>query len=130
MSRSEQVGQLLMVAVSSSGMDPSEEAMVDRTRAGSVLLLGNSTAGMQAIRGVVSHVRDAARSENVESCSRRTRRVGWLRLKGPGFTTIPSATVKPSSLMPGFAGTPTTGPPAQVGRDRPSPTSCQPRWSG
>ena len=62
MSRSEQVGQLLMVAVSSSGMDPSEEAIVDRTRAGSVLLLGNSTAGMQAIKGVVSQVRDAARS--------------------------------------------------------------------
>jgi beta-N-acetylhexosaminidase len=96
MSRSEQVGQLLMVAVSSSGMDPSEEAMVDRTRAGSVLLLGNSTAGMQAIRGVVSHVRDAARSpEGVEVMLAADQEGGRVqRLKGPGFTTIPSATVQ------------------------------------
>ena len=60
MSLSERVGQLLMVAISSSGMSASEKEIIDRTRAGSVLLLGNSAAGMQAIRGVVS---------------RRTRRV-------------------------------------------------------
>jgi beta-N-acetylhexosaminidase len=96
MSRSEQVGQLLMVAVSSSGIDPSEKAIVDRTRAGSVLLLGNSTAGMQAIRGVVSHVRDAARSpEGVEVMLAADQEGGLVqRLKGPGFTTIPSATVQ------------------------------------
>ena len=96
MSRSEQVGQLLMVAVSSSGMDPSEEAIVDRTRAGSVLLLGNSRAGMQAIRGVVGRVRDAARSpEGVDVMLAADQEGGLVqRLRGPGFTRIPSATVQ------------------------------------
>jgi len=46
MSMSERVGQLLMVAVSSSGISASERTIMDRTGAGSVLLLGNSTAGM------------------------------------------------------------------------------------
>jgi beta-N-acetylhexosaminidase len=96
MSRSEQVGQLLMMAVSSSGIGPSERAIVDRTRAGSVLLLGNSRAGMQAIRGVVSRVRDAARSPEGVAVMLATDQEGGLvqRLSGPGFTTIPSATVQ------------------------------------
>src|SRR5262245_26331641 len=59
MSLAERVGQLLMVAVRSTGVSPSEEAIVGRSRAGSVILLGNSTAGMRAIRGVSGHVRGA-----------------------------------------------------------------------
>jgi beta-N-acetylhexosaminidase len=96
MSRSEQVGQLLMLAVSSSGIGPSERAIVDRTRAGSVILLGNSRAGMQAIRGVVSRVRDAAPSPEGVDVMLATDQEGGLvqRLRGPGFTTIPSATVQ------------------------------------
>ena len=96
MSRSEQVGQLLMVAVSSSGISPSEKEIVDQTRAGSVLLLGNSTAGMQAIRAVVRRVRDAARSpEGVDVMLAADQEGGLVqRLRGPGFTRIPSATVQ------------------------------------
>jgi beta-N-acetylhexosaminidase len=96
MSLSEQVGQLLMVAVSSSGMGRSERAMVARTRAGSVILLGNSTAGMRAIRGVVGRVRDAARSpEGVEVMLAADQEGGLVqRLKGPGFARIPSATLQ------------------------------------
>jgi beta-N-acetylhexosaminidase len=96
MSLSEQVGQLLMVAVSSSGMGRSERAIVARTRAGSVILLGNSTAGMRAIRGVVGRVRDAARSpEGVDMMLAADQEGGLVqRLKGPGFARIPSATVQ------------------------------------
>jgi beta-N-acetylhexosaminidase len=96
MSRSDQVGQLLMVAVSSSGIGPSEKAIVDRTRAGSVLLLGNSRAGMHAVRDVVSRVRDAARSPEGADVMLAADQEGGLvqRLKGPGFTRIPSATVQ------------------------------------
>jgi beta-N-acetylhexosaminidase len=96
MSRSDQVGQLLMVAVSSSGIGPSEKAIVDRTRAGSVLLLGNSRAGMHAVRDVVSGVRDAARRpEGVDVMLAADQEGGLVqRLKGPGFTRIPSATVQ------------------------------------
>ena len=96
MSRSEQVGQLLMVAVRSSGIGPSEKAIVDRTHAGSVLLLGNSRAGRHAIKDVVSRVRDAARSpEGVDVMLAADQEGGLVqRLRGPGFTRIPSATVQ------------------------------------
>ena len=62
MSLSERVGQLLMVGVRSTGTSQSERAILARTRAGSVILLGNTAAGMRPIRGVVSRVRDAAPS--------------------------------------------------------------------
>jgi beta-N-acetylhexosaminidase len=96
MSMSERVGQLLMVAVSSSGMGASERTIIDRTRAGSVLLLGNSRAGMQAIQGVVDRVRDASRSPAGVKVMLAADQEGGLvqRLKGPGFATIPSAAMQ------------------------------------
>jgi beta-N-acetylhexosaminidase len=96
MSMSERVGQLLMVAVSSSGIDASEKSIIDRTRAGSVLLLGNSKAGMHAIQGVVGRVRDASRSpEEVKVLLAADQEGGLVqRLRGPGFTRIPSASVQ------------------------------------
>jgi beta-N-acetylhexosaminidase len=96
MSMSERVGQLLMVAVSSSGLDASEKAVIDRTRAGSVLLLGNSKAGMEAIQEVVGRVRDASRRpEGVKVMLAADQEGGLVqRLKGPGFTRIPPATTQ------------------------------------
>src|SRR5215213_7677038 len=96
MSMSERVGQLLMVAVSSSGIGGSDAAIIERTRAGSVLLLGNSTAGMQAIQGVVTEVRDASRSpEGVKVMLAADQEGGLVqRLKGPGFARIPAAAVQ------------------------------------
>jgi beta-N-acetylhexosaminidase len=94
MSMSERVGQLLMVAVSSGGIGDSEKTIIDRTRAGSVLLLGNSKAGMQVIQGVVGRVRDASRRpEGVEVMLAADQEGGRVqRLRGPGFTRIPTAT--------------------------------------
>jgi beta-N-acetylhexosaminidase len=96
MSMSERVGQLLMVAVSSSGMGASERTIIDRTRAGSVLLLGNSRAGMQTIQGVVDRVRDASRSPAGVKIMVAADQEGGLvqRLKGPGFARIPSAAMQ------------------------------------
>lgn len=96
MSMSERVGQLLMVAVSSSGIGGSDAAIIERTRAGSVLLLGNSTAGMQAIQGVVAEVRDASRSpEGIKIMLAADQEGGLVqRLKGPGFARIPPAAVQ------------------------------------
>ena len=93
MSLSERVGQLLMVGVGSGGISSSEEAIIGRTRAGSVILLGNSTAGMQAVRRVVSRVQDAAPSpEGVKVMLAADQEGGLVqRLKGPGFATMPSA---------------------------------------
>jgi beta-N-acetylhexosaminidase len=96
MSMSERAGQLLMVAIRSSGMRASERTTIDRTRAGSVLLLGNSTAGMQAIQEVVGRVHDTARSpEGVKVMLAVDQEGGMVqRLKGPGFTAIPPATIQ------------------------------------
>jgi len=96
MSMSERVGQLLMVAVSSGGITESEAEIINRTRAGSVILLGNSTAGMQAIQGLVRRVRDASRNpEGVEVMLAADQEGGLVqRLRGPGFTRMPSASVQ------------------------------------
>jgi len=89
----EQVGQLLMVAVSSAGPSGTDRDVLAESRAGSVILLGNSTAGAAAAEDVVTEVRDS---------TRRPRRIRTLlavdqeggqvqRLRGPGFTDIPAA---------------------------------------
>ena len=96
MSLSERTGQLLMIGVSSGGISASEKAIVEETRAGSVILLGNTTAGASAVRRVVSDVRAAARSpEGVEVMLAADQEGGLVqRLKGPGFARIPSARVQ------------------------------------
>jgi beta-N-acetylhexosaminidase len=96
MSLSEQVGQLLMVGVSSGGISASEEKIVEETRAGSIILLGNTTAGTSGVRRVVSDVRAATRSpEGVRVMLAADQEGGRVqRLKGPGFARIPSARVQ------------------------------------
>ena len=96
MSLSERVGQLLMVGVRSTGTSQSDRAILARTRAGSVILLGNTAAGVQSIRGVVSRVRDAAPSpEGVKVMLAADQEGGLVqRLKGAGFSPIPSATLQ------------------------------------
>lgn len=89
----ERVGQLLMVSVSSTGLTSSRAAMIGRTHAGSVLLLGNSRAGRSATREVVSDVRAAAdRPERVRVAVAADQEGGLVqRLAGPGFRDIGSA---------------------------------------
>ena len=96
MSLSEQVGQLLMIGVSSTGISDSEKTVVEETRAGSIILMGNSTAGTRAIRRVVSNVQSAARSpEGVQVMLAADQEGGLVqRLRGPGFSTIPSASLQ------------------------------------
>jgi beta-N-acetylhexosaminidase len=96
MSLSERVGQLLMISVSSNGIGSSEAATIAGTRAGSVILLGNSTAGAHAVRSLVTRVRAASRSpEGVKLMLAADQEGGFVqRLKGPGFTAIPSASLQ------------------------------------
>ncbi|MFL6025809.1 MAG: glycoside hydrolase family 3 N-terminal domain-containing protein [Friedmanniella sp.] len=93
MSLAERVGQLLMVAVTSTGISGEQGAAVKATRAGSVLLLGNSTAGRDSVRRVVAEVRaSAARPERVEVLLAADQEGGLVqRLRGPGFADMPSA---------------------------------------
>jgi beta-N-acetylhexosaminidase len=96
MSLSEQIGQLLMVGVSSRGISASERTIVEETRAGSIILLGTTTAGTSGVRQVVSDVRAATRSpEGVRVMLAADQEGGRVqRLKGPGFARIPSARVQ------------------------------------
>ena len=93
MTLSERIGQLLMVGVSSRGISDSEKRIVEETRAGSIILLGNTTAGKNAVRRVVSDVRAAAPSSDGVLVMLAADQEGGRvqRLKGSGFATIPPA---------------------------------------
>jgi beta-N-acetylhexosaminidase len=89
----DQVGQLLMVAVSSGGVSSSAATAIDDSRAGSVLLLGNTTAGSARVAAVIERARSAARTpEDVDTLVAADQEGGQVqRLQGKGFDRIPSA---------------------------------------
>ena len=93
MSIAEQVGQLVMVGISSGGLGSTTARTLEETRAGSVIMLGNSTAGSAAIRRLVGDVRDVTRRpEGVRTLLAVDQEGGLVqRLKGPGFARIPAA---------------------------------------
>jgi beta-N-acetylhexosaminidase len=96
MSLAERIGQLLMIGVSSGGISASEKTIVEETRAGSIILLGTTTAGARAVRRVVGDVNEATLSpEGVKVMLAADQEGGLVqRLKGPGFARIPSARVQ------------------------------------
>ena len=93
LSLAERVGQLLMVAVSSTGLTPSVASVLSRTHAGGVLLLGNSSGGAALTGQVVADVRAAARRpERVQVVLAVDQEGGLVqRLSGRGFSDIPAA---------------------------------------
>ncbi len=89
----DQVGQLIMVAVSSGGVSSSAATAIDDSRAGSVLLLGNTTAGSARVASVIERARGAARTpKDVDTLVAADQEGGQVqRLQGKGFDRIPSA---------------------------------------
>lgn len=89
----ERVGQLMMVAVSSDGVGSAAASAIDDSRAGSVILLGNTTAGAGRVSAVVEQARKAARNpEGIETMVAADQEGGQVqRLQGRGFDRIPSA---------------------------------------
>ena len=113
MTRDEQVGQLLMVGIDSGGLNSAAADVLTSTRAGSVILLGNSTGGSAATKQVVTAVRDATRRpEGVRTLLAADQEGGLVqRLQGPGFDDIPSAVRQAT-----FADVRLTGDAARWGR--------------
>jgi beta-N-acetylhexosaminidase len=93
MSLRERVGQLLMVGISSSGHTDADEEVLDATRAGSVLLLGNTMIGRDGIERVTRQARRASEPpDGVRTLIAADQEGGLVqRLRGEGFDTIPSA---------------------------------------
>lgn len=91
-----QVGQLLMVGVSSTQLSAADAQTVADVRAGSVLLLGPSTLGVAKTKRLVDRVRDAADPpEGVATLVAVDQEGGRVqRLQGPGFADIPTAQVQ------------------------------------
>ncbi|HEY5980611.1 MAG TPA: glycoside hydrolase family 3 N-terminal domain-containing protein [Microlunatus sp.] len=89
----DRVGQLMMVAVSSDGVSSAAATAIDRSRAGSVLLLGNTTAGAARVSDVVERARSTARTpKGIETLLAADQEGGQVqRLQGKGFDRIPSA---------------------------------------
>lgn len=85
----DQAGQLLMVGVSGS-LDAAERKAVTGQRVGSVILLGNSTAGVDATRDLTTALGGLAKDTPLLVA---VDQEGGLvqRLSGPGFDEIPSA---------------------------------------
>lgn len=83
----------MMVAIPSSGLGASAAAVIDDTRAGSVILLGNTTAGVSRVRQVTKRARAAARTpKGIKTMLAADQEGGQVqRLQGSGFDRMPSA---------------------------------------
>ena len=102
----------MMVAVSSGGVDASTARAIDDSRAGSVLLLGNTTAGRARVLAVTEQARDAARTpEDIETMLAADQEGGQVqRLQGPGLRPHPlGAAAGARTQQPSWRPTPPVG---------------------
>lgn len=93
MSVTERVGQVLMVAQSSTRPSASGRTLLEDLHVGSVVLLGNSRAGTSATRRLTDGLRAGAGTNDGVRLLVAVDQEGGLvqRLQGSGFTRIPSA---------------------------------------
>jgi beta-N-acetylhexosaminidase len=82
-----------MVGVPSSGLTPSTARTLSSTRTGSVIFLGNTTVGVDWVKDLAKDVRDVTRRPaGIRTLLAVDQEGGTVqRLKGPGFSDIPSA---------------------------------------
>ena len=82
-----------MVGVPSTGLTSSTGRTLSGTRVGSVVFLGNTTAGVDRVQDLADDVRDATRRPaGIRTMLAVDQEGGAVqRLKGPGFADLPSA---------------------------------------
>jgi beta-N-acetylhexosaminidase len=95
MSEAQRVGQLFMVAVSTSGVSRTVTGTLDRADVGSVMLLGHTFAGSKHVKGLVDGLGRLTRTVSgarVGPLVSTDQEGGTVQtLNGPGFSHIPSA---------------------------------------
>lgn len=89
----QQVGQLLMVGVSSTGLSARDKRVLAQHQVGSVIFLGNSRAGVTRIRRLTQSTRAATpRPRQIRTLLAVDQEGGKVqRLRGAGFSSIPTA---------------------------------------
>ncbi|AQP43689.1 glycoside hydrolase family 3 N-terminal domain-containing protein [Tessaracoccus flavus] len=91
LSPAEQVGQLFMIGVDTGGLDEATRSAIANARVGSVVLLGNTSAGASPIRQLTAELGSLG-SHRVPVLIAVDQEGGTVqRLKGEGFSSIPSA---------------------------------------
>ena len=93
MTPSQRVGQLFMVGEDSQQISASRLSALKSRHVGSVILLGNTSQGRTAVDRLTTRVRDQAGANRGVGVLLAADQEGGLvqRLKGSGFSTIPSA---------------------------------------
>lgn len=93
LSLAQRVGQLFVGGVSSTAPTAAQLDMIRRHSLGGVIMMGNSTAGAAATRAVTDRLNaQATTTDGVRLWIATDQEGGRVqRLKGPGFSTIPTA---------------------------------------
>ncbi|WP_406831368.1 glycoside hydrolase family 3 N-terminal domain-containing protein [Pedococcus sp. KACC 23699] len=95
MTTAQRIGQLFMVGTPATGVSSAVSAAISRQHVGSVILTGRSTAGVSATRAVTNALQAKATSAataGVPLAISTDQEGGLVQvLKGPGFSTMPTA---------------------------------------
>lgn len=89
----QQVGQLFVAGVDSSGIGAEEASTLSRMHVGSALLLGNTDAGVNGVKKVTDKIKKSVGdTADITMLTAVDQEGGQVqRLAGPGFDKIPSA---------------------------------------
>ena len=93
LSLNQRIGQLFMAGTSTEGMSEQEADRLAALKVGSVVVLGNTTTGRDAVAEVTDSIRQRVGSDHgVKVLLAADQEGGQVqRLAGPGFDSIPSA---------------------------------------
>lgn len=91
LSLEQQVGQLFMVGVNTEGLDETTRAAISAGQIGSVVLLGNNSAGSSSIRELTAQLGSLGSAELPLLVAVDQEGGTVQRLQGEGFSTIPPA---------------------------------------